>query len=71
MLQVGSRAILRCKTPEGHEALYDTCEIVNMSSKTIEVKYCAKVSFEGDRAVPVIRRDVINKSKIVYLQERC
>jgi len=71
MIQVGSRVELRCVTNDNHEAIYSTCEIVAMSPKTIEVKYCSKVTQEGDKSFPVFKRDLISRDKIKYLSERC
>jgi hypothetical protein len=71
MIKIGSRAELRCVTTEGHEAIYSPCEIIGMTPKVIEVKYCSKVNHDGNNMVPVFKRDLINNDRIIYLKELC
>jgi len=69
MIQAGSQAEIRCIVDAGHEAFYSPCTILNISPKTVEIKYCAKVNFVGDRAELVIKRDIIARNKIVSIRE--
>lgn len=69
MIQIGSQAEVRCVIDNGHEAFYSPCTILNISPKTIEVKYCSKVNFKGDLVEPVIKRDIIARNKIVSIRE--
>jgi hypothetical protein len=71
MIQAGSRAEIIWETGEGHLASCSICEIVNISSKTVEIKYCSKVAFEGDKVSPIMKREIITANKVRRLKELC
>ena len=69
MIQVGSSVELQCFVDGNHQAFYSPCEILNISPKTVEVKYTSKVNFGHDKIEPVIKRDIISRNKIIFIRE--
>ncbi len=69
MIQVGSNAEIKCIVNSDHFAFYLPCTILNISPKTIEVEYCSKVNFVGDKAEPIIKRDIVARNKIISIRE--